>query len=241
MKMLLTNDDGVEAPGLWTLYHALNPKADITVVAPATEQSGKGASITLTHNLTATRSAEKPCEAWVVNGTPADCIRFAMNNLTISSLDLVLAGINPGLNTGRYLFGSGTVGSVIEAVMHGIPGIAFSTDTKEHIPSPLLSTYIPVIVHHVLHTHPLPQGTFLNVSFPKTMHSHGRIAGIKFTRHEQSYAFDNERDSEGYWLEQGYITAVPVYVGELTHHTYLARAQQLSVPLNLSRESSFSN
>jgi len=233
MKILLVNDDGIESPGLWELQRSLSHLAETVVVAPATEQSGKGASVTLTQPLHAKKREFAPCEAWSVEGTPADCVKMALKKILSSPPNLIVSGINPGSNADSFVFASGTVGGVIEGVLHGIPGIAFSSASMTDPQFARFSPYVATIVQYATATHPLPEGTLLNVTFP---HHHildanhqGKIAGIRFTRQSKSFTFvaEKERDSDVYWLEHGYITIVPVYVGELTHTGYLKQVKEI--------------
>jgi 5'-nucleotidase len=232
MKILLVNDDGIESPGLWELQRSLSHLAEVVIVAPASEQSGKGASVSLYQTLSAKKRASAPCEAWSVEGTPADCVKMALKEILSSPPNLIVSGINPGSNAGTFVFSSGTVGGVIEGVLSGIPGIAFSSASMTDPQFPRFSPYIASIVHYATVTHPLPEGTLLNVTFPHSYildtNHHGGIAGIKFARQGKSFSLlPEERDTDTYWLEHGYITIVPVYVGELTHKSYLEQTQQI--------------
>jgi 5'-nucleotidase len=235
MKILLVNDDGIESQGLWELQRSLSTIGETVVVAPASEQSGKGAGVTLPQPIGAKKRTDAPCEAWSVEGTPADCIKFALKRILPSKPNLIVSGINPGSNAGSFVFASGTVGGVIEGVLHGVPGIAFSSASMTDPQFSRFSPYVASIVRFATITHPLPEGTLLNVTFP---YPHildtllqGQIAGIKFTRQGKSFShLPGEEDSDTYWLQQGYITIVPVYVGELTHHGYLEKARELPSP-----------
>ena len=127
MKILLVNDDGIESPGLWELQRSLSMIGETMVVAPASGQSGKGAGVSLPQPVGAKKRSSAPCEAWSVEGTPADCIKFALKKILPSKPNLIVSGINPGSNAGSFVFASGTVGGVIEGVLHGVPGIALSS------------------------------------------------------------------------------------------------------------------
>lgn len=236
MKILLLNDDGIESPGLWELQRAVAPLAETVVVAPATEQSGKGAGMTIAKPLFGRKRESFPCEAWSVEGTPADCVQFAMQNVLSSAPDLIVSGINPGSNAGSFVFVSGTIGGVIEGVLRGIPGIAFSSSSMKDPQFPRFSPYISKIVHYATVTHPLPEGTLLNVTFPHPRvldtSFQGQIAGYKFTRQGTSspHQAKDDTNTDTYWLDHGFITIVPVYVGELTHTAYLEQTQPISHP-----------
>lgn len=244
-NILITNDDGIHAPGIRHLWNSLHEKANITIVAPSTEQSAVGLSITIRRPLHLEKvDWPKDGAAWSVTGTPADCIKLALNVvLKDNPPDIILSGINRGTNSGRNILYSGTVAAVIEGIMHNIPGIAFSC---RHYTNPDFITaekYIPRIVDHVLE-HPLPNGSFLNVNFPcheKT------VNGIKLTKHGKEFwmenpderrhpaeghsyywlgaklaKFDEDEECDVSWLTRGYITAVPIRIDELTNHHHIA-------------------
>jgi len=242
--ILIVNDDGIFAPGIRHLYKSLQNIARLTVVAPMVEQSGVGLSITIRNPLRV-HSVEWPetqGDIYSVNGTPADCVKIALNVVLDSPPDLVVSGINRGTNAGRNLLYSGTVGGVIESVLQGIPGIAFSCREYKNTPYELVESYVPKIVEYVLN-HTLPPGTLLNVNFPETAKG---IKGFRMTRQglefwgenfdrrmhpaeEHPYywmgakllQFEEHEDSDIAWLRKGYITAVPVHINELTDHTHL--------------------
>jgi len=126
VRVLLTNDDGVEAPGLWALHEAVEQLGEVIVVAPASEQSGVGHAITYRTPITA-RQLEAQGPAWAVDGTPADCVKFALLHLLEEPPDLILSGVNVGLNLGCNVFYSGTVAAALEGAMYGILAVAIST------------------------------------------------------------------------------------------------------------------
>ena len=131
MKILVTNDDGVNADGLWTLVDWLKDAGDVTVVAPDREQSGVGTSISLHHPIRLTRIHEKihGIETYAVEGTPADCVIMAVKVAMTQGIDLVVSGINQGPNCGYDVFLSGTVGAALQGFFYSIPSIAVSMDT----------------------------------------------------------------------------------------------------------------
>jgi 5'-nucleotidase len=252
--LLLTNDDGIHAPGIKHLWEALKDIADLTIVAPSANASGSGVSITWTRPLHARHVDDfgSDTKAWALNGTPADCVKMALSALLPRRPDLILSGINEGSNSGRTVLYSGTVGGIIEGSMSGIPGIAFSF--SDLTPPPLSATkkYITSLVTHFLQNG-MPAETFLNVNFPFL--SADRILGIRFAKQGRGYmkeSPDLRLHPEGfpyYWLggkwfnceedpesdvallEQGYITAVPLRVTELTDHAFLeqCKAQETKV------------
>ncbi len=129
MRILLANDDGIYAPGLAALQEALSRIGEVVVVAPATEQSGVGHSITYLTPLTCKQIfREGRCLGWAVDGAPADCVKLGVLELAGGPVDLVVSGINSGLNAGINVLYSGTVAAAIEGAFFGIPSIAVSLE-----------------------------------------------------------------------------------------------------------------
>ena len=131
MKILVTNDDGIDAEGLHVLARRLTDLGDVVVVAPDREYSGASAALGALHVIrpeVRPAEIEGVAEAWSVSGPPALCVTFARVGLFGGPFDLVAAGINPGANTGRAVYHSGTVGAAITARNAGIPGLAVSQD-----------------------------------------------------------------------------------------------------------------
>ncbi|MFA5249891.1 MAG: 5'/3'-nucleotidase SurE [Parachlamydiales bacterium] len=247
-NILITNDDGINALGIQHLWKALYQQANVTIVAPLSEKSGSGLSMTLTKPLLIQKVRwEDNTPAFKVNnGTPSDCVKLALGKVLEKKPDLIVSGINHGANSGRTPLYSGTVGAVIEGAMRDIPGIAFSCLETEKNAFATAEKYILPIVSYVL-KNPLPPGSFLNVNFPSTL----EIRGIKMAKQGLGYWLDNpvERTHpEGhsyYWLscklaafteneesdvallEQGYITAVPINVNELTDLKHFQAKKEL--------------
>ncbi|MCI0381971.1 MAG: 5'/3'-nucleotidase SurE [Chlamydiae bacterium] len=252
-NILLTNDDGIHAPGLMHLWKAVADFAKVTIVAPSVEKSGVGAALTLREPLSIDAiSWEKNTHAWKITGTPVDCVRLATSLLLEKKPDLILSGINRGSNAGRNVLYSGTIGGIIEGAFRGIQGIAFSCEDYDNPQYQLTEKYLLKIVQHILN-HPLTPGTILNVNFP-----HLPIKGIKLARQGQGYWIENPEkrvNPDGdpyYWqggkwdekneheesdvalLKQGYIAAVPIHVGEMTdHHFFKERKEHFENHFNL--------
>ena len=127
MKILVSNDDGYQAPGIVALYEALRDIADVEVVAPEQNNSAKSNALTLHSPLSVTRAANG---FRFINGTPADCVHIALTGLLGYRPDLVVSGINNGANMGDDTIYSGTVGAAMEGYLFGIPSIAFSQTEK---------------------------------------------------------------------------------------------------------------
>ena len=130
MKILISNDDGYQAPGIVALYDALKDVADVEVVAPEQNNSAKSNALTLHSPLSVTRAANG---FRYINGTPADCVHIALTGLLGYRPDLVVSGINNGANMGDDTIYSGTVGAAMEGFLFGIPAIAFSQVERDWI------------------------------------------------------------------------------------------------------------
>ena len=129
MRILLVNDDGFFAPGIQALRHRLAENHELFIVAPDAEKSGSSQTITFLQPLIARRVIERSTHVgYVVEGSPADCVKLAMFQLCPWRPDLVISGINHGLNAGINVMYSGTVGAAMEAAWYGLPSIAFSLE-----------------------------------------------------------------------------------------------------------------
>jgi 5'-nucleotidase len=129
MEILVTNDDGIDSPGLHALCAALGELGRVSVVAPREEQSGTGHAITFRQSISVRRA--EVCNgtpAWAVDGTPADCVKFGVLHALDTPPDLVVSGINMGYNVGINVFYSGTVAAALEGAIQGIPSVAVSGD-----------------------------------------------------------------------------------------------------------------
>jgi 5'-nucleotidase len=156
----LTNDDGIESPGLAALYEELRAVADVTVVAPAENQSGVGRARSRTVDI------DEHEWGYAVHGTPADCAVYGIEGLD-TTFDLVVSGCNLGPNCGEYIMGhSGTVGAVVEGAFLGTPGIAVSGYHREEFFPPEEFTYgVPATATRKLVELGLEQGVFERVDY----------------------------------------------------------------------------
>jgi 5'-nucleotidase len=191
-RILLTNDDGVRAPGLAALAEALASVGEVTIVAPAENHSGTGHAINLSDPIYVARVELGPgLSATSLTGTPATCVRVALGRLLEAKPDLVVSGVNRGSNFGLNAYISGTVAAAREAAMHGIPAISSSLDITGHPnygPAAAATARVATIVKQ----DGLPRGVFLNVNVPPgpaTSHK-----GLKFAR--QSSQMGTERYDE---------------------------------------------
>jgi len=209
--ILITNDDGYDAEGILALVEALAPIAKVTVVAPSTEKSACGHSLTLTRPLNFVKVKKNYYK--LEDGTPTDCVFLSLNKIfdKNNKPDLVISGINIGSNMGEDITYSGTASAAMEAVLQGIPAIAISQVYAEHGKS--IDTYgyslaqesIVSLVKKIFDGNfPLPKRKFINVNIPP-IPSH-ECRGFKVTRAgNRLYAHNaevhyNPRGKEYYWI-----------------------------------------
>lgn len=189
MKILLTNDDGIQARGLWHLYDAIKEKHDVTVVAPLHSQSGVGHAFTLSAPLRIGTAPDcKGGKGWTVNGTPSDCVKMGLTQILKAKPDVVLSGINEGDNTGVSQHYSGTVGAAREAALWGIHGIATSVSCFEEEHFQFAGGFIASHLEQLL-TRKTDGPLFLNINLPNTEIE--KIKGVKVTRQGCAMFDDN--------------------------------------------------
>jgi 5'-nucleotidase len=258
---LLTNDDGIDAPGiraLWEVLHQSNI-CDLAIIAPHQEQSGTGCSITWQRPIKIEeRSWPDETLAWSIEGTPADCVKLGMRILLQESPTLILSGINAGSNAGRNVLHSGTAGAVIEGILRGVPGIAFSCENGRSPNYDVAQKYVLPIVEYILNN-PLPTGTFLNVNVPHLAKKN--VKGFKLTGQGKGRWAENphlhfegedhisywlggkpeelteEKHSDIYWLREGYLTATPIHVHALTDQDLLKKNKKEFESLEFQKKS----
>lgn len=166
MRILLTNDDGIDAPGLQCMLAALASKHEVWVSAPSLERSGASHSLTMHDPI---RVVERGQRQWAVSGTPVDCVYLALHRFTSTVPDLVISGINKGANLGDDVFYSGTVGAAREAALNQIPAIAVSLDNQNwpgethHFDS---AAELTLRLIEQMEHQPLPSGLLVNLNVP---------------------------------------------------------------------------
>jgi len=203
-KILLSNDDGIFAPGIAALYEQISKLGDVTVVAPSGEQSAVGHAITLSDPLRVFPFHKNGIFfGHAVNGTPADCVKIAYWALLNEKPDLVVSGVNQGSNAGINAIYSGTVSAATEGAILGIPSFAVSlaswSDSNFNYAAELARNIAEKVLQNGL-----PEGVLLNVNVPALPRE--EIAGIRVTRQGQSKYeehFDKRRDPANrtyYWL-----------------------------------------
>ena len=208
--ILVSNDDGYDSPGILVLVKSLSSLADVVVVAPSTQQSAVGHAITVQMPLRARRIQKgRHFKGWAVDGTPADSVKLGVLSLLKQRPDMVVSGINHGMNTSVNIMYSGTVSAATEGAILGIPSIAISHASHSH-DSDLraAAAFAPIIVKGIL-ARGLPAGTLLNVNVPDVPVED--IAGVAVTRQGRSSwddRFDKRSDPNGnayYWLVGTYV------------------------------------
>jgi len=185
VNVLITNDDGVNAPGLWALVEELKRVAEVFVVAPDREQTGVGASITLHRPLRVrtVNPAIAGVETYLVEGTPADCVVVGTRMLWEDRIDLVVAGINEGPNLGKDVIVSGTVGAALQAHHFGLTAIALSVVALENIHFEV-AAMLGALLAQQYDAGGLPRGTLLNINLPNLPVS--EITGLDITQLSES-------------------------------------------------------
>lgn len=238
MKILLSNDDGYQAPGLQALADALSTVADIVVVAPDQDRSGASNSLTLVNPLRA-RTMENGFIR--VDGTPTDCVHLAITGLLAEEPDLVVSGINAGPNMGDDVLYSGTVAAATEGRFLGLPAIAVSMNSHqpEHIGT---GARVALELVQRLTRDPLTENVILNVNVPDLPYD--RLQGIRSTRLGHRHKAEpvvkttDPRGQTIYWVgpagaeqdagpgtdfhavREGYVSVTPLQV-DLTRHSAL--------------------
>jgi len=232
--ILITNDDGITAPGLRSLITFMNKIGDVVVVAPDSPQSAMGHAITINNTLFCKKEQidNGPQSEFSTSGTPADCIKLAINEILDRKPDICVSGINHGSNASINVIYSGTMSAAIEAGIEGIPSVGFSLlDYNWDADFSHCEKYIIKIVKNVLENG-LENGIILNVNFPNAKKED--IKGVKICKQAKSYweenfdkrisplgknyywltgkfiNLDESKDSDQYALERNYISIVPV-------------------------------
>lgn len=204
MKILLTNDDGIQAPGLAALAEVLSVENDLTIVAPDVERSGVSHGLTISRPVFVSETLVADRKGFAVSGLPADCVKLGIDKLVKSRPDLVVSGINRGANTGVNVFYSGTVAAAMEATFADIPAIAVSIDSFAPVDYISSAQFVANLVRS-FHNQKLPGSIMLNINIPDLPES--RIQGVRLTRQSRSSFKDHyiRRETPNgkpyYWLD----------------------------------------
>lgn len=204
MTILLTNDDGIAAPGLNALHHEISKYFSVQVIAPESEQSAVGHAITIYNPLRVKKFfSEGSFFGYAVNGTPADCVKIALKSILKEPPELVISGINLGANTGTNVIYSGTVSAATEAAILNIPSFAISLATRID-PDFSFAAEFAMKISKLILENGLPEGTSLNVNIPAVPKD--KIAGARIAKQGKSRVvekFDKRTDPSGnsyYWM-----------------------------------------
>ncbi len=240
--ILVTNDDGITAPGIRALIEVMLEIGDVVVVAPDSPQSGMGHAITINSVLYIERvyiDNGKQIE-YSCSGTPADCVKLAVKEILKRKPDLCVSGINHGSNSSINVIYSGTMSAALEAGIEGIPAIGFSLlDYNYNANFEATKKYVKIIAKNALDKG-IPNNVVLNVNFPNLLEKD--IKGIKICRQAKAnweeefdkrqtpqgkdyywltgkfVNLDNGEDTDEWALENGYISVVPVQFDLTAHH-----------------------
>lgn len=209
--ILVTNDDGITAPGMRTLVDVARKIGRVVVVAPDSPQSGKGHALTLEDAIRLKKSdIFEGVEAYECSGTPVDCVKLAKSIILKDDLpDLCISGVNHGSNVSINILYSGTMSAAMEAAMEGIPAIGFSLlDFAWDADFSASKVIVDKLVRHVLENG-IPHANLLNVNIPKLPIE--EIKGIKICRQAQAnwvedfQKMDNPRNYDLYWLTGQFV------------------------------------
>ena len=242
MKILLTNDDGINSEGLYSLYREAKKLGDVTIVAPDAEQSAVGHAITLSQPLRVKEiMRNRSFYGYAVNGTPADCVKIGVRAVMKSRPDIIISGINLGPNLGTDVIYSGTVSAATEARILGIPSFAISLATYKKPDYEYAARFARRLIR-VVARYGLPKDTLLNVNVPPV--PEGKVRGVKITHQSKSRfieVFDKRKDPRErtyYWLtgemaqmeddgdaddvaiKENYISITPIHF-DMTDYGYL--------------------
>ena len=257
MHILVTNDDGVYAPGLLALTQEFRRLGEVTVLAPDHNWSASGHVKTLNRPLRV-----KPVvladgtPALASDGAPSDCVALALMGVVETPIDLVVSGINPNANIGHDVTYSGTVTAAMEAAIGGVTGIAVSLDAPEFFPHALDYSTAALVAREVaqtLLTNPMPKNILLNINVPYLQRD--ELKGFRVSRQglriyrDELVRREDPRGRPYYWiggeaptgvpdegtdfgdLKAGYVSVTPIQL-DLTAHDYLARLRAWDWPLD---------
>jgi 5'-nucleotidase len=242
LKILISNDDGIDSPGINALAKALKEIGEVIVVAPRTEQSAVGHKITMQNPLRVTKYYKNgDFFGYAVDGTPADCIKMGIRNIMKEQPDIVVSGINHGANTAISIIYSGTVSAAREAAIMDVPAIAISV-TDHSVTDFEYAGKVARRITKLVAEHGLPNGTLLNVNIPNIPES--EIKGIKITTQSKakwndiyeeridpygrSYFWltgnlvevESDKDTDQNMVRQNYVAVTPIHFDLTDYKSY---------------------
>lgn len=205
IRILISNDDGIQSPGIEALVKVLHKEHKVIVAAPATQQSAMAHALTVRKRLYVEHYApleEKyGVEALMVSGTPTDCVKLYMEGIAKEKIDLVISGINNGSNLGTDILYSGTLGAALEGNIHGVHAIALSLDYKAELTFDFVAETFVKKMEKLMNLSDKPQ--LLNVNFPKKLKADYNWYWAKQGVRDYENAFIPNTDDEGklyYWV-----------------------------------------
>jgi 5'-nucleotidase len=247
VRILLTNDDGIHAPGLAAMERELAHLGEVCVVAPAVEQSGVGHSITFLTPLVVKEQFDGDRRrGWAVEGSPADCVKLGVFEFCQGRPDLVVSGINGGLNAGINVLYSGTVAAAIEGAFFEITSVAVSLEYDEHARFDRAAALARGVIEQILELKgPSPQLYNLNIPTQALREPKGlRVVPMGVSRYGEKYEKRYDPRGRGYFwaindpppprtshqtdlsaLAEGYVTLTPLDF-DLTKRTVLAEMER---------------
>ena len=247
MRILLTNDDGILAEGIYTLAKELEKDHEVILVAPESQRSAQSHAITLFTplvvkevNLEGLRS-----KAYSISGTPADCVRVGLDTLAEGPIDVVLSGINMGLNSGMDILYSGTVSAAIEANVYKVPSIAVSAEWVDGSAYYEVAAKYAKMILEKSKDKLLESNIVLNINTPHVKEENikgikiCKIGGVIYDYYFMEYNEEGERtlklkgrrngeleeDTDRYYLSQGYVTLTPLHY-DLTNFKLLEEVKE---------------
>jgi 5'-nucleotidase len=252
MEILITNDDGIYAEGIYALACALKKIGNVTVVAPDTQRSAVGHAITITDPLRVVEARRNGrFFGYAASGTPADCVKLGIKAIMKKRPDLVVSGINLGGNQAYNILYSGTVSGATEGALLGIPSMAVSLDTFTK-PDFAPAAAFAVKLAGLTCRRGIPPGTLLNVNLPNLPAS--RLKGVRVTNQSRTSFndwFEKRRDPHGntyYWmtgdfkpkdadgasdlnaLRAGYVSVTPIQF-DLTNYKFVSELENWGIKL----------
>ncbi len=254
LKILVTNDDGINAIGIKKLAHSLKKLGRVIIVAPDRERSATGHAITMHQPLRVEKVDfhDSKIDAWSINGTPSDCVKIAVESILTEKPDIIVSGINNGSNLGTDVLYSGTVSAAIEGAIHNIPSLAMSVYGKVHNINYEGAAFYSCKLIEMALVNKMPNNLVLNINFPSS--GNNEIKGIKITelgirKYQNSY--EERKDPMGksyYWLsgslieinntdtsdvecvKNGYISVTPLHF-DLTDYKYMKKIKNWNLNL----------
>ena len=249
-SILISNDDGIFAPGIYALWQAMSEIGETIVVAPNTEKSAVGHAITISDPIRIEEvKRSNGFKGFSVNGTPADSVKIAVKSIMKNKPDIIISGINAGANVGQSLLYSGTISAASEGTLLGIPSIAISLDALRDMDFSTSKVVAKKIVNKVLE-YGLPNETLLNVNIPKD--AGGEIKGYQITYQGAIYFKDDfekredprgriyywmtgdvkdtdkELESDGVAIKEGYVSITPLQL-QMTNFDFIEKLSEWSL------------